>query len=101
MGFRSSTKRALVGGLASLALAVPLSVGASTVQAESASASGWTTISQTNKCYTYSFGRMCTRTVTQLRDISYCTNVPITQRFIQSMAWATYCIRSTSTTYWP
>lgn len=97
----SGLRRAIIGGLAAVAVAVPLSVGTSVIQAERADANSWLTISVTNKCYTYSFGRMCVREVTQLRNVSYCTSVPISQRWVQTASWTSYCIRYTSSTYWP
>ncbi len=64
-----------------------------------ASASTWKVISTHTSCYTYSFGTLCTKKTTSLRQEPYCTSPPIKNPYSQ-MSWATYCLRYSETTYW-
>lgn len=59
----------------------------------------WKTISSSSKCHTYSYGRSCLVTKTQLRQVSYCTKPYVKNPYAQ-ISWATYCLRTkVSTTF--
>lgn len=64
-----------------------------------ASAATWKVISSKTSCTTYSFGTLCTKKATSLRQEKYCTKPSIKNPYSQ-MSWATYCLRYKETTHW-
>jgi|GEM_PF-4276438 len=91
-------KRKLMTSLAALSLSLGAVVAVS--GPASAATPAWIVISSSTSCFHYSFGTLCTTKTTSKRNVSYCTSPPISNPW-GSMAWATYCIKYTETSYWP
>lgn len=85
--------------LASAVIGISGAIAGVALVAQPAAADSWRTISSDENCYTYSYGRTCTTTVTQMRDVPYCTDPPIDDPF-GTMGWANYCMRYDETTRW-